>query len=180
MALVRHPAAAIRLGICYGRLDVDLAPDAEDAIGRIVMSFQDLSIRHIYTSPSRRCARVADAVGAAVHLQPQVDARLQELDFGDWEGMTWDSLPRDELDRWAASPTTFAAPGGETGAALIARVDAFYAMFQTETGDTVIVSHGGPLRVLAALLREQPIDLLAPVPPLGSAEIFTVPHLPGR
>ena len=36
-----------------------------------------------------------------------------------------------------------------------------------------MVSHGGPLKVLAALLRGQPVDLLAPTPAWGTVEILT-------
>ena len=133
--LIRHPAVLIAPGTCYGRLDLDLHPDAADAAARL----------------------------AAI-----VDDRLRELDFGGWEGLAWDTVPRAALDAWAAAPADFAPPCGESGAALLARVAAFQADLRAQAEDCVVVSHGGPLKLLAALLRGAVPDLLAPAPPLGS------------
>jgi alpha-ribazole phosphatase len=158
IALVRHPPAAIAPGICYGRRDLDLAdPASVHEIAASLSGFAGM----IWTSPARRCRAVADAIGPA-----HADARLLELNFGEWEGMRWDDVPRDALDRWADDPLGFAPPDGESGAELVARVTAFHQGLWT--GDHIVIAHGGPLKVLIALLRGEPIDLLAPAPPLGS------------
>ncbi|MFC7551236.1 hypothetical protein ACFQU7_01395 [Pseudoroseomonas wenyumeiae] len=39
-----------------------------------------------------------------------------------------------------------------------------------------MVSHGGPLKVLAALIEGRAVDLLAPAPPLGSCRILHAPR----
>ena len=119
----------------------------------------------VWTSPSRRCRVVAEAVGAH-----RVDERLQELDFGVWEGRLWDDVARQALDEWAADPWDFSAPGGESGRALVSRVRSFRA--ELPPGDHVVISHGGPLKVLVALLKESPLDLLAPPPTPGSVMTF--------
>jgi len=124
----------------------------------------------LWSSPTLRCRAVADAIAAAFDAPVHLDARLLELDFGAWEGLAWSDVPRADLDRWAACPVGFAAPGGETGASLIARVTEFYDDLKREPH--VIVSHGGPLRLLAALAVGRPVDLLAPPPALGSVQVF--------
>jgi alpha-ribazole phosphatase len=95
---------------------------------------------------------------------------LLELDFGAWEGQPWSVIEHDELDRWLVDPIAFAPPGGESGAALIARIRDFHAALDQ---DCVVVSHGGPLKVLHALLRNQTIDLLVPPPAIGSVTAIT-------
>jgi alpha-ribazole phosphatase len=158
IVLIRHPRADIRDGICYGRTDLALADPADIApIAAALRTFVD----SIWTSPAQRCRVVAEAIGPA-----RIDARLLELDFGEWEGRAWDDVPRSALDAWAADPWRFAPPGGESGAALVARVRCFAT--ELAAGDHVIVSHGGPLKVLRQVLRDEPIDLLAPAPGLGS------------
>ncbi len=158
IVLVRHPPAAIAPGICYGRLDLSIGDPGAAA---------DLAARlagtggRVWTSPSRRCRAVAEALGDFT-----VDARLLELDFGEWEGRAWDDVPRAALDRWAADPWAFAAPGGESGAALVARVRSFSAGLRQ--GDHVVIAHGGPLKLLAQMLRGERIDLLGATPALGS------------
>jgi alpha-ribazole phosphatase len=97
-----------------------------------------------------------------------VEDRLMELDFGVWEGRSWDTVGRTDLDRWAESVLTFAPPGGESGEDLIARIRDFHARLRLAREDCVVVSHGGPLKVLNALLFDKPIDLLAAAPAFGS------------
>jgi alpha-ribazole phosphatase len=158
IALIRHPPLAVAAGICYGRHDLAIADAA--SVAPIVAQLGAIA-GTVWTSPLRRCRIVADAIGANT-----VDARLIEMDFGAWDGIAWDDIPRADLDAWAADPLGFAPPGGESGASLIARVALFHAALPP--GDHVVVSHGGPLKVLIALLRGLPVDLMAPSPALGS------------
>jgi alpha-ribazole phosphatase len=170
VVLVRHPAPAIGQGVCYGRLDVGVDPAAGEQVGRIASDPGLRGARLVWTSPAVRCRGVAEAIAVAMGVPLRVDGRLWELDFGEWEGRPWAAIARADLDRWAESPSCFAPPGGESGAALIARVRDFHAGI---CDDCVVVSHGGPLNVLGALLRDQPIDLLAPPPPIGSVTIVS-------
>ncbi len=75
------------------------------------------------------------------------------------------------LDAWARDPLGFAAPGGETGAALLSRVRAVAADLRSAPGPVAVVSHGGPLRLLGPLLRGEAPDLFRQAPALGSVEI---------
>lgn len=115
----------------------------------------------IITSPAQRCVALAAAIGPF-----STDARLLELDFGAWEMTPWDDVPRAALDGWAADPWGFSPPGGESGQALLARVRAFWAD-ATEL-PLIIVSHGGPLRLLRQLAEGRAPDILEPPPPLGA------------
>jgi alpha-ribazole phosphatase len=170
---VRHPAPQIEPGICYGRLDIPIYPNADiEALARNPM-FDGSTI--IWTSPAHRCRRLADRIADALSIPLIADPRLLELDFGAWEGKPWDEVPRAELDRWAADPLAFRAPGGESGGELIARVNDFLAGLSQ---DCVVVSHGGPLRVLSALLLGKPVDLLSQPQAIGTAVAITVAKAP--
>ena len=122
----------------------------------------------IHTSPLHRCRLVADALAAAWGVTARQDARLIEMDFGAWEGLLWDDVPRPQLDAWAADLHGFTPPGGENGHQLIARVSAFWAEITETNGAHVIITHGGPLKVLTALTEGQPIDLNRPAPAMGA------------
>jgi broad specificity phosphatase PhoE len=86
----------------------------------------------------------------------QIDPRLQELSFGDWEGETIAEIrARDPAaiaararDKWSFEP-----PHGESYARLSQRVDAWYASLREET---VAVAHGGTARALMVILRLAP------------------------
>ncbi len=163
VALIRHPPAAIAPGLCYGRLDLPLRapPDPRP----VLAAMDGWTPRALWTSPATRCQAMAERLGAIWALARQPDTRLLELDFGAWEGMAWGAIDRTLLDRWAADPWGFAPPGGESGAELVARVRSFHAALR---GDCAVVAHGGPLKVLAALLAGHDIDLLAPAQAMGS------------
>ena len=168
VVLVRHPAPLIASGICYGRLDISLSPDGVVAVEVIAARLAEFTADIVWSSPARRCTMLADAIAGARGLPRRNDARLLELDFGEWEGLPWDNVPRNALDIWAADPLAFAPPGGESGADLIARVASFHADIVARSRDCVVVSHGGPLKLLTALLSGDALDLLAPAPALGS------------
>jgi alpha-ribazole phosphatase len=171
IVLIRHLALLIEPGICYGRLDVAPDPAAADQAVALLAHPALARVTRVWTSPSRRCRWLAEKIASALPAALMVDPRLRELDFGDWEGRSWDSIDRPALDLWAASPLTFAPPGGESGAALIARVGDFHAALG-HGESCIIVSHGGPLKVLAAMLEGAQVDLLAPAPTLGSVRVF--------
>jgi alpha-ribazole phosphatase len=148
IALVRHPPVLGGEGLCYGRLDLPLANPEVD-IPDLVARLEPMRGATIWTSPLSRCRLVAEALalawdGAAV----QVDARLVEMSFGDWEGMRWGDVQRTELEAWAADLSGFALPGGETGAALVERVTEVWGIIKGYPGGQVVVSHGGPLKVM--------------------------------
>ncbi len=171
VVLVRHTAVAVPQGHCYGRLDVGLGPLAGLEIAGVVARVAEIRADGVLSSPARRSRVLAEAIAAAAGCAVRVDARLAELDFGTWEGLAWDEVPREALDRWAADLAGFAPPGGESGGALIARVEAAWRALP-KRGVQVVVSHGGPLRVLGALLRGEAVDLARPAPALGSVEVF--------
>jgi len=171
IALVRHPAPAIAPGHCYGRLDMPLSPEGLAALPTITSALAAFADADIWTSPAQRCATVAEALGRPARR----DARLLELDFGAWEGRSWNDVPREALDRWAADPAAFTPPGGERVADLVARVQSLHDELRRDRRDRVVITHGGVLKVLAPLLRHRPVDLAAPAPALGSVEIITCP-----
>ncbi len=96
----------------------------------------------------------------------QFDERLKEVDFGDWEGRTRGGLLSEvpELLTWReADGWNFRPPNGESYAQMSKRIAAW---LNSVGKDTVMVAHGGVLRILQVLIinapREQAPDLPAP------------------
>lgn len=105
------------------------------------------------SSPATRCLQLAQLLGRA----PRIEARLSEIDFGEWELQAFDTLPRTAIDAWAADPFGFRPPGGETANEMALRVlDALRELKQHEEESLVIVGHGGPLRAIAGHLAGLP------------------------
>lgn len=144
--LIRHPPPAVAPGTCYGATDLPLADDP--AFHAAALQPLLPAGAPIYSSPLTRCRRLAELL----HPAPVFDARIREIDFGDWEMQPWDALDRKLLDAWAADPFHFVPPGGEAVAALRARVAAFLAELPEEAADVILVAHAGVIKVCAAEL----------------------------
>ena len=147
--LIRHTAVAVPPGICYGRSDVPLR-ESPALYAASLRSRLPAQVR-IVSSPLSRCRLLAEAFG-----QVELDARFAEMDFGDWEGQAFSALPRDAIDAWAQAPLDFAMPGGESGARVIVRVLAALDELLARDEDAIIVSHGGPLRIIVGHLTGLP------------------------
>lgn len=146
--LIRHPRPVIDAGICYGRLDIDCDDPRSVADELRVRLPGDVPV---YSSPLRRARKLASALTPAV----RIDDRLSEIDFGAWEGRRWDDLARSEIDAWAADILLFAPPGGESVAALQARVLDFATTLDHPS--VAIVTHAGVMRVLVGHWRQLPL-----------------------
>lgn len=177
VALLRHPPVLTRPNHCYGRTDLPLLDGWETTLPALAATLATAQRVTVWTSPLSRCLLPARALAGLLDVPVRVDPRLIELDFGAWDGLDWDDVPRASLDRWAADPLGFAAPGGESGAMLIRRIEAVCADIRAEARDCLIVSHGGPLRLLGPMLRGGMPDLLGRAPAMGSLEIVPVTEI---
>ena len=136
----RHPKPGGALGLCVGR--TDLAVDRRKAkrlAHRIRAHARCLSLpRRILTSRLQRSALVGRLL-AGWGWRHTVDPRLDEFDFGSWDGRPWAEVSRDEIDAWSEHFATHRAGGGESVAELLGRCRAFMA----EQRDCCVVAHAG-------------------------------------
>lgn len=147
---VRH-APTDALGRCIGRTDVSTEVPAHHA-ARCVERALVARPEHVWSSPLSRCAEVASLLAGAFGVDHRVDERLLEVDFGAWEGRAWSDIEAEDgeaLSRWMADWQRVAPPGGETVAALEARVRAWHD--QLGPGTHLLVGHAGVIRALRVL-----------------------------
>ncbi|WP_170293942.1 histidine phosphatase family protein [Paracoccus limosus] len=101
------------------------------------------------SSPLLRARQTAAALG----LQPVIEPALAEVDFGAWRGQSPEAVLQGDpagFARWHADPAQ-APHGGESFAAMSARVIDWLARIAGQAGTLVAVSHPGPMQ--AALLH---------------------------
>lgn len=151
VVLIRHPRPRVAGGVCYGASDLPLAEPAIDAALRLRPLLDPTA--PVFTSPLRRCAELA----AHLATEPTIDARLAELDFGDWEMRPWDAIGAVALDTWAADPFGFAPPGGESPRQALERALAFIAtLCDAGLPSATLVTHAGIMRLLAGHWQRLP------------------------
>jgi alpha-ribazole phosphatase len=156
LVLVRHaePDESVR-GRCYGSLDVGLSQEGRRHAEALGTALAPLGMQAVYSSGLRRALETAKSIAAALDLRARVHPELRELDFGEWEGRSYDEIAAAEpaLYRgWMDDPTTIRFPGGESYADLRARVLRVLAEIRARHARSIIgiVAHGGVTRVVLA------------------------------
>jgi probable phosphomutase (TIGR03848 family) len=94
---------------------------AEQAAG-VVARVGQLPVRAIVHSPLLRCERTVEPLAAALGLEPIVDERLTEVDYGSWTGRKIGDLVKEPL--WGVvqqQPSAAVFPDGEGLAQVQAR-----------------------------------------------------------
>jgi broad specificity phosphatase PhoE len=105
----------------------------------------------VITSPLRRCADFARALVRYHRLPLRIDARLRELDFGAWEGRSADEIDQispNALRDFYRDPWRCAPSGGEPLEDMCTRVRAAWRDACALQVHVLIVTHGGPIRVI--------------------------------
>lgn len=112
------------------------------------------NIEGLYSSDLKRAVHTARVIGASSGIEPVVTPLLREINFGQWEGQTFDEIEKtwgNEISAWLDDPFHVAAPGGETLGQVCARMQTFLEQLagQVPEGKRVAaVSHGGSIRAL--------------------------------
>ncbi len=157
--LLRHGETEFNVeGRYQGQRDTALTPRGRDqarAHGALLKTLiAEPESWRVVASPLGRTMATARIVCAELGLPEdaiETDARLKEIAFGAWEGLTPAEIQARHPEAWAARCADrwrHLRPGGESFALLAVRVGAFLREVQ---GDTIVVGHGGAGRVLRGL-----------------------------
>jgi alpha-ribazole phosphatase len=142
-------------GRCYGRWDWGLSDRGQCQAQMAAQALSGEPLAAVYSSPRRRAWQSAEFLGKAKGLAVQILEGLCEIDFGDFEGLTYEEIEKQypELyQRWMTRPTEIHFPGGESFAQMQTRVIATTTkLCQRHQGQSIaIVSHGGVNRIILA------------------------------
>lgn len=157
LRLVRHPRPLAPAGCCYGASDLPAEGAHTAQVARRLARLLPLDAQ-VACSPLQRCTALATALAELrqdLHLVP--DARLREMDFGDWEGQPWDRIDRQALDAWTADFNGYRPGGGDSVAMLLERVRQALADTRRQAQATgrapVWITHAGVMRAALLLAR---------------------------
>jgi broad specificity phosphatase PhoE len=123
-------------------------------VHRLQKALRAAPLHAIYSSPLERALETAQPLAAARRLVVQVRADLNEVDFGDWTGLSFAELAT--LPAWQefnSDRATARVPHGESAAdvqsRIVAALDALRTMHEGKT--FAVVSHADVIR--SAILR---------------------------
>ncbi len=164
--LIRHgePAEEYR-GRCYGSLDAGLSETGRLQVSRIAAYLAGEPLSAIYCSPRRRAADSANILAAGFECPIETIADLREIDFGDFEGLSYDEIATrypDLYRQWMESPAEVRFPNGECEAQVRERVlRAFANICRDRAGQiAAVVTHSGVIRILIADILQMPPSAL--------------------
>jgi broad specificity phosphatase PhoE len=175
--LVRHGEHGLLGQVLAGRVaGVALSAAGAAQAGALAARFGGDGVRAVLTSPVQRARETAAPIAAALGLDVQVEAGLEEIDFGAWAGQRFDAL--DALPawhEWNRARGLASTPGGETMLAAQARAVAALMRLRGAGGVVVAVSHSDIIKAVLAYALGMPLDLLhrLEVAP-GSRSILTL------
>jgi len=141
--VVRHGRTAQNAaGRLLGRADPPLDELGERQAAALAAAIGPVD--RVVSSPLLRTRQTAEAFGVEV----EVDERLVELDYGDWDGRPVGAVSAEEWAQWRRD-LEFAPPGGESLAALARRVrEACTSLTEIAADDetVVAVTHVSPVK----------------------------------
>lgn len=114
--LLRHGRSTSNTsGVLAGRTTgVELDELGREQAAQVVDRFAGLPIMAVVRSPLLRCRRTVEPLAAALGLEPVVDDRLAEVDYGSWTGRKLTELTSESLWRVVqAQPSAAIFPDGE-------------------------------------------------------------------
>ncbi|HST67009.1 MAG TPA: bifunctional RNase H/acid phosphatase [Mycobacteriales bacterium] len=185
LILVRHGSTELS-GLRYsGRVDPELNAHGQAQARALAARLAALKADEpaVVSSPLRRAVATAAPIAEALGTTVETDDGLLELDFGQWEGRTFDEVKRG----WRAERAAFrtdpsaAPPGGESVDQVNRRVRrARDRIIAAHPGGTVVVvSHVTPIKVLLCAALAAPTSSVFRLH-LNTASVSTVDWYPDR
>lgn len=131
-----------------GRTDLPLTANGEEKARSLAPRLADHQFARVLSSPLQRARRTAALAG---FHDPELDDRLMEFDYGDYEGRTSEEVQAERPD-W--SLWRDGAPGGESITQVGDRADSVIAEIDAVPGDVLLFGHGHFSRILAVRLLQ--------------------------
>jgi len=139
-----------------GRIDAPLTTDGHEMAMQFAAAYSHLDWRAIATSSRARAIDSAAPLAAVAGLETCIDERLDEMDYGAWQGLSKaEAAARDReyFARWQQDPS-IGPPLGESPRDVAVRAVTAIEQLRDQHGDgnLLIVSHKALLRILLCTL----------------------------
>lgn len=163
LVLLYHGDIENGAGRCIGMTDVPLAASGRRAMEQLAAAWPYPAPAALVSSSRKRAHAALSPFARRFGRLPMVDPRLDEQDFGEWDGQFWATLHSREPEttqRWLSDWVNHAPPGGESFAMLARRTgDWLDQLMQSQDDDALILvsAHAGPIRALVCHALEVPL-----------------------
>jgi broad specificity phosphatase PhoE len=141
-----------------GHVDIPLDDEGRAQATALAALLRNERIDAAVSSDLARAAETARIMLGSRDVTLRLDPDWREMQFGDWEGLTWEQILAANPDLDATNETAVKAytpGGGETFDALCARVARAVERVAADVGDdgvALVATHAGPLHALLRVL----------------------------
>ena len=100
-----------------GISDVELSTVGIEQAHLLALSLKDNPIEAIHTSPLKRAMQTAEIINEFHRKELHTDKDLMEMDYGDFEGVSFKKImdgEKDFIDKWMTDPASVKMPNGES------------------------------------------------------------------
>jgi len=138
---------------CQGCTDIELNECGLLQTKAIAQRLSAEKIDVIYSSMLQRAYLTAEAIACRHNMKVIKNSALNEINFGTWEGMTFEEMKNDpeyDLDGWRNTPHIARFPGEGNLRAVQERAMAFIneVLVEDKGKNILVVSHGGILKTI--------------------------------
>ncbi|HEX6716008.1 MAG TPA: histidine phosphatase family protein [Pyrinomonadaceae bacterium] len=162
--LIRHGSCGGLGQTLWGRTPgICLNEDGKLQAQRLAERFTRITLDAIYSSPLERALETAEAIARSTNLEVKTSSALNEIDFGEWTGKSFETLSREEDWRLFNTYRSMAiVPGGESFLKVQNRIIEELSSLSQRHGNArvAIVSHADVIRAAVAYFAATPIDLI--------------------
>ncbi|ETR94968.1 histidine phosphatase family protein [Acinetobacter lactucae] len=149
-----------------GHLDDELTAKGWQQMQSTIEQVENHPWEVIVSSSLKRCACFAEQLAKTNELPLVLNHDLKEMYFGEWEGVStqqiYETSPELLANFWQ-KPSQYCPPRAETLMQFQTRVvkgfkDLLVYMQSQNMQHALVVTHGGVIKLLACLARQQPLD----------------------
>lgn len=164
--LIRHGLTEWNnAGRYQGQSNTDLSKEGYNQAKLLAENFPVENVDCIYSSDLKRAFATAEAIARKFEFKVITDRAFRELDFGDWEGLTYEEINKvwpEEISNFFGAPENLSIPNGETFTQLAERsINRLKEIIAENIGKTVVVvAHGAVIRSMLATLMHIPLRYL--------------------
>ena len=162
--LIRHGQTDYVDEALAGRIDAPLTAQGHQQAQHLAMVLREQPVRAIYCSPMCRAVQTAQPLAEALHLFVETDATMTQIDFGEWQGLSFDELQkREDWQAFKKDPSSVGCPGGERMPAVQQRVMLGLQRIASgyEEDDVVaIFTHGSIIRHAITFFLDMPLHAM--------------------
>jgi alpha-ribazole phosphatase len=148
--------------VYYGKIDAVLNENGKNKIIEISEYLKEIKFDKVYISERKRTEETATLI-VNKNVQLIIDKRINELDFGDFEGKSYEELSieyPEQCEEWEKNWQNFTPNNGESYKMMYNRVREFiYDIEKDKVDNILIVTHGGVIKTFYSYIMGENLDV---------------------